>query len=71
MNRVPHQDRARNQTRASKLIIAAKVGLGLLQSYLRDMGNEVSRTVASQSPGGRKIRINIDSTYAEAYQVGA
>eukprot|EP00903_Cladosiphon_okamuranus_P013503 g12576.t1 len=30
------------------------------------MGNDVSRTVAS--PGARKIRINIDSPYAEAFQ---
>lgn len=35
------------------------------------MGSDVSRTVAMQSQsGGRKIRLNINSAYAEYYQVG-
>ena len=33
------------------------------------MGNDVSRALAMQSHGGRKMRNNIDSIYAEAYQV--
>ena len=34
------------------------------------MGNDASRITAQAHSGGRRIKLNVDSTYAEEYKVG-